>query len=312
LFDEQFYNSKQKIKEVKKMSGEKKLINQESMVTLAAVQFEPKIGFKDDNMKRSLELIEDAAKQGANLIVLPEMCNTGYIFDTREECFAAMERIPEGPSTQAWMKAAKELNVYICAGIGEIDAEGKAYNACVLVGPDGYIGTHRKIHLWNDDKVYFEPGNLGYQVFHTPIGRIAMIICFDMWYFESFRILSMMGADIVCCPTNWVDGYPVELNTLGPHLCLVNSSCNNIFIVAADRIGTERECTFPGKSCITGPEGWWRAGPASFDQEEILTATVNLMEARRLNWNLMNVVHRDRRVDLYDEMLGSGMPKMPR
>lgn len=139
-----------------------------------------------------------------------------------------------------------------------------------------------------------------------------MLICFDIWYAESFRILAGMGADVVLCPSNWVDGVPVDLRTLGPSLCLVNSSCNNIFIVAPDRIGTERECRFPGLSCITGPEGWYRSGPASVEQEEILIATINLMEARRLNWNPMNVVLRDRRTDLYDEMLGSGMPKMPR
>jgi len=295
------------------MIEQNKLINQESMVTLAAIQFEPKIGCKDDNVKRSIELINDAADKGANLITLPEMCNTGYMFNSRQECYELCEKIPEGSTTQAWMKVAKERGIYIVAGIGEMNEDGtKLYNSAVLIGPDGYIGTHRKLHLWCDDKVFFEPGDLGYQVFNTSIGRIAMIICFDMWYFENFRILAGMGADIVCCPTNWVDGVPVDLHTLGPYSCLVNANCNNIFIVAADRIGTERGCTFPGMSCIVGPEGWYRAGQASFDQEEILIAEVNLMESRRLNWNNMNVVHRDRRTDLYDEMLGSGMPKMPR
>jgi len=297
------------------MSNEKKLINQESMIKMAAVQFDPRLGQKDANVKKSLELIKEAAGKGANLIVLPEMANTSYIFDTREECFSVCEKIPEGPTTKAWMKAAKELNVYICAGIGEVD-NGKLYNSAVLIGPEGYIGTHRKMHLWEDDKVFFEPGDLGFQVFQTPIGRISMIICFDMWYPECFRILSLMGADIVCCPTNWIDlsaeGDPHELQTVGPELCRVNAGINNIFIVAADRIGVERETKFPGKSCIVGTNGWFMAGPASYGDEEILYAEANLMEARRLNWNKMNVVHRDRRTDLYDEMLGSGMPKMPR
>jgi len=288
-----------------------KLIDQESMVKMAAVQFEPHIGHKAENVKRSIELINEAADKGAKVICLPEMCNTSYMFDTREECIAAMEPIPDGPTTKAWIKVAKDRGVYVCAGIGEADG-AKYYNACVLIGPDGFIGKHRKLHLWNDDKVFWEPGDLGYQVFHTPIGRIAMLICFDMWYFENFRILACMGADLVLCPTNWVDGVPEELRTLGPTLCLNNASCNNIYIIAADRIGTERECTFPGLSCIVGPEGWYRAGPASRDKEEIIYAEANLMQSRRLNWNKMNVVLRDRRTDLYDEMLGSGMPKMPR
>jgi predicted amidohydrolase len=295
------------------MTETDKLVNQESMVTLAAVQFECRIGYKNENLEHSLELIHQAADKGANLIVLPEMCNTGYMFNTRREAFEAAEKIPSGPAARAWMKAAKERNVYIVAGLGELSEDGgKVYNSAVLVGPEDLIGVHRKLHLWHDDKIFFEPGDLGYQVFPTPIGRIGMLICFDMWYFEDFRILACMGADIVCCCNNWVAGVPEELRTLGPNLCLVNSSCNNIFIAASDRIGFERGCTFAGMSCVTGPEGWYRAGPASVDKEEILYAQVNLMQARRLNWNAMNVVLRDRRTDLYDEMLGSGMPRHPR
>ena len=291
----------------------KKLVNQESIVTLSAVQFEPRIGYKKENVKKSIELINKAADKGANLIVLPEMCNTGYMFNSREEFYEVAEKIPEGTTTQAWMKVAKERNIYIVAGIGELDADGvRTFNSAVLVGPGGYIGTHRKLHLWCDDKVFWEPGDLGYQVFQTPIGRIGMLICFDMWYFENFRILATMGADVVCCPSNWVDGDPGDTHSFGPYMALCNAMCNNIFIVGADRIGTERECTFSGVSCIVGPEGWYRGPQASYDKEEILTAEVNIMESRRLNWNHMNVVLRDRRTDLYDEMLGSGMPKMPR
>ena len=197
--------------------------------------------------------------------------------------------------------------MYIVAGITELGEDNiRCYNTAVLIGPDGYIGKHRKLHLWCDDKIFFEPGDLGYQVFETPIGRIAMLVCFDMWYFENWRILKLMGADIVCCPTNWVDIPPAELRTMGTHLAMVNANCNSLFAIAADRIGLERGCKFPGRSCIVGPDGWFRAGLASDDKEEVLTATVNLMEARRLNWNAMNVVLRDRRTDLYAEDLGSG------
>ena len=290
-----------------------KLDNQESMVTLAAVQMEPKLGCKDENVRKSLDKIREAAAKGANLIVLPELCNTGYMFNSRQEAYECAELVPGGPTCSAWEKIAHELGVYIVAGITEVDTDGvRCFNTAVLIGPDGYIGKHRKLHLWCDDKIFFEPGDLGYQVFDTPIGRIGMLICFDMWFFEDFRLLALKGADIVCCPTNWVDIPPTDTHTLGPYLALVNASCNNIFVVAADRIGEERGCVFPGRSCIVGPEGWYRAGMASPDQEEILTATVNLMESRRLNWNPMNVVLRDRRTDLYDAALGSGIDIMPR
>jgi N-carbamoylputrescine amidase len=254
---------------------------------------------REENVKRSLEMLNEAADNGANLIVLPELCNTGYIFKNRQEVYEVAEIIPEGPTMQQWIKVAKERKVYIVAGINELERNGiRCYNSAVLIGPEGYIGTHRKLNLWRDDMSFFEPGNLGYQVFETPIGRIAMLVCYDMWYFENWRILALKGADVVCCPTNWVDVPPVELRTMGTYMAMVNANCNNIFVIAADRIGTERGCKFPGRSLIVGPDGWFRAGLASDNKEEILYAEVNLMDSRRLNWNSMNIASR--RTDLYD------------
>ena len=290
-----------------------KIDNQESMVKLAAVQMEPQLGCKKENGAKSGRMINEAADQGANLITLPELCNTGYMFNSRQEVYDCAEPVPGGYTCGEWEKVARERGVYIVAGITELAEDGvRCYNSAVLIGPDGYIGKHRKLHLWCDDKIFFEPGDLGYQVFETPIGRIGMLICFDMWYFENFRILALKGADVVCCPTNWVDIPPAELRTMGTHLAMVNANCNNIFVVAADRIGTERGCKFPGRSLIVGPDGWFRAGLASDNQEEVLVAEVNLMEARRLNWNAMNVIFRDRRTDLYDAALGSGEKILPR
>lgn len=291
-----------------------KIINKESMVKLSAIQMEPIFGDKEANVTKTVKMIKEAAKKGANIITLPELCNTGYMFNSREEVYKLAETVPGGYTCNIWEKTAKECGVYIIAGITELDEDGiNCYNTAVLIGPtEGYIGKHRKLHLWCDDKIFFEPGNLGYQVFNTKYGRIGMLICFDMWFAENFRILALKGADVVCCPTNWVDTPPKELRTMGTYFAMTNASANNIFVVAADRIGTERGCTFPGRSCIFGPEGWYRAGLASDDKEEILVAEVNLMEARRLNWNGMNVVHRDRRTDLYDEALGSGEYVLPR
>jgi predicted amidohydrolase len=293
------------------MIEQNRIPNCESMITLAAIQMEPRIGYKEANVRRSLEMINEGADKGAKFLVLPELCNTGYMFNSREELYAVAEKIPEGPTTQAWVKLAAKRKLYIVAGIAELAADGiRCYNSCVLIGPDGYIGTHRKLHAWCDEKVFFEAGDLGFQVFETPIGRVSMLICYDMWFFENFRILARKGADIVCCPTNWVDIPPSV--TAGPVLAQTNSGCNSIFIVAADRVGVERGCHFPGRSVIMGPEGWHRAQMGSDDKEEILIAEVNLMEARRLNWNPMNVVFRDRRTDLYDDMLGSGEKPLPR
>lgn len=290
-----------------------KIANQESAVKVCAIQFEPRMCDKEENVRKGIEMLEEAADKGANLCVLPELFNTGYMFNTRAEVYEVAEQIPDGATTKALEKVAKERNIYIAAGLVELAPDNvQCFNSAVLIGPNGYIGKHRKMHLWCNDKLFFEPGDMDYQVFHTPIGRIGLIICFDMWYFESFRILALKGADIVCCPTNWVKLPPDEIGTMGTYLAMCNAHCNHIFVVAADRIGVERGCTFPGRSCIVGPDGWFLAGPASDDKEEILISAVNLMESRNINLNDYNTIFRDRRTDLYDAALGSGKKMLPR
>jgi len=280
----------------------------ESVVKVCAVQMEPKLNEKEWNVQKTLEKISEAADNGAKLIVLPEMCTTGYQFDTRKEVYALAERIPEGNTVQRWIRLARERAVYIAAGIMELGEDGvRCYNSAVLIGPDGYIGKHRKLNLIFSEKMLYEPGDLGYQVFYTPIGRIGLLICFDMWFPENFRLLALKGADIVCCPANWPGP-----RTFGPYVAMVHSNANNLFVVAADRVGTEKEIRFAGQSLITGQIGWPAAGPASETEEELLYAELNLMDARRLNRTETTVVFRDRRTDLYDEALGSGENILPR
>ena len=267
----------------------------------------PKVGEKENNIKKSVTMINEAAKNGANLIVLPELANSGYVFNSREEAFELSEEIPKGKTTKAWMDAAAKNNVYIVAGINERD-NNLLYNSSVIVGPDGYIGTFRKVHLWNEENLFFEPGNLGFPVFKTPIGRISSNICYDSWFPESFRLAVLQGADIVCVPTNWVPipGQAKGERAMANSLIMAASHCNSVFIAAADRVGEERGQPFEGQSIITSYTGWPIAGPASRDKEEIIYAEANLADARRKrNWNEYNQPLRDRRTDVYSEMLGS-------
>ena len=111
--------------------------------------------------------------------------------------------MPAGETTAAWSEAARRHNIYIVAGIAE-RAGGALYNSAVVLGPSGYIGTFRKVHLWAAENLFFEPGDLGFPVFKTPIGRIGVAICYDGWFPETFRLQALQGADIVCVPTNWV------------------------------------------------------------------------------------------------------------
>lgn len=279
-------------------------------MTIACVQMEPIVGRKDDNLRRSIEMIEEAAGNGARLVVLPELCNSGYVFETREEAFALSEAVPGGPTSEAWMEVASRHDLHIVAGINERHGDA-LYNSSVVIGPHGHVGTFRKVHLWNEENLFFEPGNLGFPVFRTPIGRIGTFICYDGWFPESYRLCALQGADIVCIPTNWVPipGQDKDREAMANILVMAGAHSNSVFIAAADRVGTERGQPFEGQSVIVSYTGWPMAGPASSDKEEIIYAEANLADARRKrNWNEYNQVLRDRRGDVYDEMLGSQTP----
>ena len=281
----------------------------EAIVKIACCQMEPIVGEKERNIRRSSEMIEEAAKEGANLIVLPELCNSGYVFDTRREAFDLSESVPEGDTCQEWMKLASKFNIHIAAGINE-RAEDLLYNSSVIIGPKGHVGTFRKVHLWNEENLFFEPGNLGFPVFKTPIGRISSHICYDSWFPESYRLATLQGADIVCVCTNWVPipGQDKTREAMANILVMGAAHVNSVFIAAADRVGTERGQPFIGQSLIANYTGWPIGGPASKDKEEIIYADANLADARRKrNWNEYNQPLRDRRKDVYGEMLGSDM-----
>jgi predicted amidohydrolase len=179
-----------------------------------------------------------------------------------------------------------------------------------VIGPHGHVGTFRKVHLWNEENLFFEPGNLGFPVFKTPVGRIGTFICYDGWFPESYRLCALQGADIVCIPTNWVPipGQDKDREAMPNILVMAAAHSNSVFVAAADRVGTERGQPFVGQSLIASYTGWPIAGPASADNEEIIYADANLADARRKrNWNEYNQVLRDRRSDVYDEMLGANV-----
>jgi N-carbamoylputrescine amidase len=279
----------------------------EAAVKIACVQMEPVVGKKEQNVRRTLELIETAAAQGARLVVLPELANSGYVFASREEAFALAEEVPHGPTSQAWMDVARRHGLHLVAGINERDGQA-LYNAAVVIGPSGHVGTFRKVHLWAAENLFFEPGNLGFPVFKTPLGRIATFICYDGWFPESYRLCALQGADIVCIPTNWVPipGQDEKRAAMANILCMAAAHANSMFVAAADRVGVERGQPFIGQSIIVSYTGWPIGGPASPDREEIIYAEANLADARRKrNWNEYNQVLRDRRIDVYDELLGA-------
>jgi predicted amidohydrolase len=276
-------------------------------ITVAAVQTRPVLGAVPANVSATCARIAEAAAHGATLIVLPEAASTGYMFSGPDEAAAAAEPVPDGPACRAWARMGAALGVYVVAGVIE-RAAGALYNAAVLIGPGGHIGTFRKVHLWNDEKRLYVPGDLGFPVFDTGIGRIGLHICYDGWFPESYRLCAVAGADIICVPANWVPvpaqpaGYPAMANLM----VMTGAHSNQVYIAAASRVGTERGQAFIGQSIIVDPAGVPLAGPASPDREDILYAPADLIGSRseRLA-NPFNGPLRDRRTDLYGARLGA-------
>ena len=276
-------------------------------IRVAAIQMEPRIGALEANVAKTLDCLYSANEKGARIAVLPELCNSGYVFASREEAFELSETVPDGETTRRWIDVAKETGMIIVAGIAERDGD-KLFNSAVAVGPEGHIGTYRKNHLWAAENLFFEPGDLGVPVWHTPYGRIGAAICYDGWFPEIFRLAAIQGADLLCIPTNWVPmpDQPKDMPVMANILAMSAAHSNSMFIVAADRVGTERDQPFLGCSVIIDQTGWPLAGPASATDEEILIAEIDLSDARRRRaLNAFNQPLRDRRIDLYAETLGA-------
>lgn len=275
---------------------------------IAAVQMNCKNGQMTQTLEKMLSYVDEAANQGAKLVILPEGIYQGYIFSSYEEAAAVAEEIPFGRCVQSLISKAAERDIYIIAGLYEKDGI-LLYNSAVLVGPEeGYIGTYRKMHMWSTEKLYCEESHTGFPVFDTKLGRIGIMICYDLWFPETIRLLTLQGADLICSPSGWVlDENTIPGGSTTPMantLCITNSHCNGVYIAASVRVGEERGTKWVGNSIITSPQGAVLA-KASNDKEEIIYADVDLRSAKASRcWGPRTHIIADRRRDYYDEMLG--------
>lgn len=273
----------------------------DDVVRVACIQMRPDVGENEQNLMRSLEFCGRAADAGARLVVLPELANSGYMFESRVEAWEAAEDVETGQTISAWADFCRERDIYLVGGFAE-RAGQSLFNSSAFLGPDGYIGTYRKVHLWNRENLFFEPGDLGYPVFNTRIGRLGSVICYDVWFPEAVRACALGGADILCVPTNWVPipGQEPDAPAMATVLTQAGAHSNSMYVAAANRIGVERGQAFVGQSLVVNYTGWPMAGPASFDEEEILYADVDPGAARAArNWNDFNDPIGDRRPETY-------------
>ncbi|MEN0642109.1 N-carbamoylputrescine amidase [Alkalicoccobacillus gibsonii] len=260
------------------------------------------------NIARADKLVREAAANGANLILLQELFETPYFCQKEKPAYYAYATtVEENPAIQHFQKLAIELSVVLPISFYEKKNTAR-YNSVAMIDADGTIlGTYRKSHIPDgpgyEEKYYFTPGDTGFKVWNTRVGKVGVGICWDQWFPEAARAMALQGAEILLYPTA-IGSEPEDSSVDSKQhwqTCMLGHAATNLVpVIASNRIGVETDedssITFYGSSFIAGPTGAV-IEEASRDQEEILYADFDLaqLEAQRVEWGLF----RDRRPDLY-------------
>ena len=285
-----------------------------SEVTVAAVQMKM-VSDPAENLRHAEALVREAAANGANIVLLPELFERPYFCQERRyEYLEYALPISENPAVLRMQKVAKELGVVIPVSFFERDGNS-LYNSVAMIDADGsLLGVYRKTHIPDDhcyqEKFYFTPGNTGFRVFDTRAGRVGVGICWDQWFPEAARAMALLGADLLLYPTA-IGSEPILGVDSMPHWRRVmqgHAAANVLPVVAANRVGEERvvpcaengmqssALAFYGSSFLTDETGEVLA-QADRARETILYASYDFDRIRRdrLNWGLF----RDRRPECY-------------
>ncbi len=267
------------------------------------------------NLAKTLELAEQAAAGGANLVCTQELFRSQYFCQSEDhDNFALAEPIP-GPSTEAFQALAKEHGVVVVASLFEKRAAGLYHNTAVVIDADGSLaGIYRKMHIPDDplyyEKFYFTPGDTGFRAFDTKFGRIGVLVCWDQWYPEGARLTSLQGAEILFYPTA-IGWHPSEKSEYGENqhgawetIQRSHAVANGCYVASVNRIGRETPVggdgiEFWGQSFVAGTSGQILA-KAPIDQEQIMLVPIELdkVDVTRTHWPFL----RDRRIDAYGDL----------
>jgi 5-aminopentanamidase len=264
---------------------------------VACAQLAPVFGDTDHNRALAADAIETAARAGAQVIVLPELCTTGYAFADRSQA-SELGESADGPTLAAWSKLAADHRVVIAGGFCELDREGRPRNSAAVVDPRGVRCVYRKTHLWDREQLIFVAGSEPPPVIDTTACRLGLAICYDAFFPEVMRGLALGGAEVIAVPMN----SPVIDPPTGPLavevvLALASAHVNSVFVAQADRAGTEFGIEWAQASAICDPGGDLLAGPVQ--GAAMLQASCDLVAARDKSLGLRNDIFADRRPELY-------------
>jgi predicted amidohydrolase len=287
--------SKASVGGILKYASVNKEMTSVSYMKVAAAQIYPRFAQPEKNRMTIRRYCEKAASQEVDLLVFPELCISGYNFTSKAQVQSFAESIPEGPTTVLWVKLAEQHQMSIVAGIAELSTNQHVFNSAVVISPKGFLGSYRKIHLFAREKEWFQPGTDPPKVWKVPKATIGPLVCFDWAFPEVSRILMLEGCEILCLPANLV--LPYAQKTM-----ITRSIENRMFTVLANRIGSERNLTFTGRSQITDTTGkvLTRSGTK---RTGIITAEIDPKKARNKYLTKTNNIIADRRVELYHRLM---------
>ena len=276
-----------------------------NVVRAAVVQTEW-TGDKDSMIEKAVKYARDAANQGARVMCFQELFSSPYFCQVQDDAhFGYAEPIPDGPTTKLMQDLAKESGMVLVIPIFEEEDAGFFYNTAAVIDADGtYLGKYRKTHIPHVkgffEKYYFRPGNLGYPIFDTAVGRIGVYVCYDRHFPEGWRALGLKGAKIVFNPSATSRGLSMYLWNLEQPAAAV---ANEYFVAAINRVGTEPfgDNDFYGSSYFCDPRGQVIDDPASDTDEELLVRDLDLdmVDQVRTTW----AFYRDRRPDAYGDLV---------
>jgi predicted amidohydrolase len=264
---------------------------------IACCQLAPDVERPERNRDLVTAALAAAIDAGAQVVVLPELCNSGYVFGSDQEVRAAAEPL-DGELLAGWAAQAARGDAVVVGGFSELGPDGTILNSSALVDGSGVRAVYRKLHLWNEETRWFAPGVAPAPVVATRYGRIGLAICYDIEFPELARGLALQAADVIALPANWPrDPDPPNGRPILPTLAEITAYHNKVFVAVCDRCGTERGVEFQGGSVIAGPDGRQLAGPAQ--GSETIAADCALESARDKRTSAHNDAFADRRPEHY-------------